>query len=107
MDESDDKREDYSDSSILRLDMVQTLFHRVYLASLSAVSCCRFLTYLVYCSYSRRDSLRIMGTISRSSLGPFFDLILNKHPGMSGRRLAGLKSANNTAMPKTMLRRRR
>ncbi|KAH8585592.1 hypothetical protein B0O99DRAFT_696323 [Bisporella sp. PMI_857] len=74
-DESDDEDEDYSDGSILLLDMIQALFNR-------------------YCKYVGKKPAEVMQAITRRTLKAFFDWMLNQRRGKGGRRLAGIKSAN-------------
>ncbi|CAG8980240.1 hypothetical protein HYALB_00009822 [Hymenoscyphus albidus] len=73
--ESDDEDEDYSDNSILLLDMIESQFSR-------------------YCKYIRKNPAQVMQAISRRTLKAFFDWMLNQRRGKGGRRLTGIKSAN-------------
>lgn len=74
-DESEDEDEDYSDGSLLLLDMIEGNFHR-------------------YCKYVRKDPARVMQAVSRRTLKAFFEWILNQRQGKGGRRLAGIQSAS-------------
>ncbi|KAH8663686.1 hypothetical protein BGZ60DRAFT_565713 [Tricladium varicosporioides] len=74
-DESADEDEDYSDGSLLLLDMIEDQFAR-------------------YCKYIRKDLSRMIQAISRRTLKAFFEWLLNQRQGKGGRRLAGIKSAS-------------
>ncbi|PVH68648.1 hypothetical protein DL98DRAFT_542250, partial [Cadophora sp. DSE1049] len=74
-DESEDEDEDYSDGSLLLLDMIEGNFHR-------------------YCKYVRKDPAQVMQAVSRRTLKAFFEWILNQRQGKGGRRLAGIQSAS-------------
>ncbi|KAH8787515.1 C2H2 finger domain protein [Hyaloscypha sp. PMI_1271] len=74
-DKSEDEDEDYSDGSLLLLDMIEDQFDR-------------------YCKYVRKDPARIMQALSYRTLKAFFEWMLNQRQGKGGRRLAGIKSAS-------------
>ncbi|KAE8441375.1 hypothetical protein EG329_005002 [Mollisiaceae sp. DMI_Dod_QoI] len=70
-DESEDEDEDYSDGSLLFLDMVEGNFHR-------------------YCKYVRTDPARVMQAISRRTLKAFFEWMLNQRQGKAtGEKIEG------------------
>ncbi|KAH8759530.1 hypothetical protein F5882DRAFT_431795 [Hyaloscypha sp. PMI_1271] len=56
-DESEDEDEDYSDGSLLLLDIIEGNFHR-------------------YCKYVRKDPARVMQAVSRRTLKAFFEWII-------------------------------
>ncbi|KAG9246656.1 hypothetical protein BJ878DRAFT_533103 [Calycina marina] len=74
-DESEDEDEDYSDGSLLLLDMIEGNFHR-------------------YCKYVQKDPAQVMQAVSRRILKDFFEWILNQRQGKGGRRFAGIQSAS-------------
>ncbi|KAF8855964.1 C2H2 finger domain protein [Acephala macrosclerotiorum] len=74
-DESEDENEDYSDGSLLLLDMIERNFYR-------------------YCKYVRKDPARVMQAVSRRTLKAFFEWMLNQRQGKSGKKLAGIQSAS-------------